>query len=97
MDVPDLVDWLEATGRLRRGPPMPAARRCWCCGDLLTARGTCPTCDTSGVVSPPHVCTRTGRSIPDERGCTVEIAPPREFAALAADHETRMLQSLDPY
>ena len=95
MDVSDLVDWLDAAGRLRRVPPMPAARRCWCCGDLLTTRATCPTCDTWGFVSPPHVCTRTGRAIPDERGCTAEIAPPHEFAALAADHETWLLEGLD--
>ncbi len=97
MDVPDLTEWLQGTGRLRRVARMPAAPRCWCCGDLLTTRSTCPTCDMSGVLSPPHVCTRTGRAMPDERGCTVEIAPPHEFAALAADHETLLLQGLDAF
>ena len=95
MDVLDLVDSLDTSGRLRRVARMPAAPRCWCCGDLLTTRATCPTCDTWGFVSPPHVCTRTGRAIPDERGCTAEIAPPHEFAALAADHETWLLEGLD--
>jgi hypothetical protein len=42
---------------------------CWCCGLLLDLDGDCPLCDVEGVrTSPPHVCEKRDRAIPDEHG-----------------------------
>ena len=60
---------------------------CWCCGSLLTTRDDCPVCDWAGLVSPPHVCRRTGSVIDDEHGCE------SVFATLPPDHETERGQA----
>jgi len=49
---------------------------------MLTTTGVCPICDMAGMMSPPHVCPRSGRVISDEHGCEPSWEP------LVPDHET---------
>jgi len=49
----------------------------------LMTSGLCALCDLEGgMVSPPHVCIKTGRIITDEHGCEPD------FLALEPDHES---------
>lgn len=66
--------------------PMAGYPRCFCCGCLLDTRGGCPVCDSKGLVSPPHVCIRSGETLTDEHGCEPH------FDALPPDHETDLRQ-----
>ena len=70
-------------------PPALDAPHCWCCASLLTTKGDCPICDMAGMMSPPHICLRSGRIIEDEDGCE---AP---FTATGPDHETAA-RGVDP-
>lgn len=60
------------------------AHRCWCCASLLTTKGACPICDMAGMMSPPHICLRSGRVIGDEDDCAADLD------AVAPDHETAL-------
>ena len=65
--------------------------RCWCCADLLDVRGLCPLCDyEGGMVSPPHVCAKSGRLITDEHGCNPD------WPTIEPDHETWRLMQRRP-
>lgn len=55
---------------------------CWCCDSILTTKGICPICDMPGMMSPPHICLKTGEILSDEHGCEPE------FEGLTDDHET---------
>jgi hypothetical protein len=59
-------------------------RYCWCCAGPLTTRGECPICDMAGMMSPPHICRRSGRIISDEHDCQAD------FTVVAPDHETAL-------
>ena len=65
-------------------PQSVAADHCWCCGSILTTKGACPICDMAGLMSPPHICARSGRLISDEDDS------PAEFTMAGPDHETTL-------
>lgn len=73
---------MEPLFPLKNLPVTPEAPHCWCCGSVLTTKGTCPICDMAGMMSPPHICLRSGRIISDEHDCQAD------FTEVAPDHET---------
>ena len=64
--------------------------RCDCCGCLLTTKNKCPLCDMEGLVSPPHMCLKTGKVLTDEHGCSPEEAEIERFMKrLQSDESNR--------